>query len=341
MEERPCACYASVSPPIYDVQPVSTMKLNSLTALALAGSISSAPAFGFERVTFTSSGETLVGHLYLPANLAAGARVPAVVLLGPMTFVKEQVPTEYARRLAAHGFAALVFDPRYHGESGGQPRRWENPLAKAQDVTAALDYLVALPLVDANRVVGLGICQGSSIVIRTAADDQRIKALVTVAGQYRDYDSDLLWLGAQGRRERFARGMVAQAKYLTSGEVEYVPAVDQTRMDVGMPGELVWSWYAPWAAKSNWENRYAVMSDADLLAYESLSAATRLDKPYLMIHSDNCFLPSAARRHFASVPSVSKSLLWEGQTGHLQYYDDPVVLDATADRIAAFFAVSL
>lgn len=317
------------------------MKLISslVTGSALALNLSAAPAFTTERVTFPSAGEILVGHLYTPSHLAPGTRVPAVVLLGPMTFVKEQVPTEYARRLAARGYAALVFDPRYHGESSGQPRRWENPLAKARDVTAALDYLTSLPSVDANRLLGLGICQGSSIVIRTAADDPRIKALVTVAGHYRDYDSDLLWLGEKGRQERLSRGMIAQAKFLSTGEVDYVPAVDKTRADAGMPGEFVWSWYAPWAAKSNWENRYAVMSDADLLSYESLSAATRLDKPYLMIHSDNSFLPAAARRHFAAVPSTSKVLLWQGQTGHFQYYDDPAVLDATADRIAGFFAL--
>ncbi len=310
------------------------------TSLALAGSLATAPASTFERVTFSSGGETLVGHLYLPPDLPPGARVPAVVLLGPMTFVKEQVPTEYARRLAARGYAALTFDPRYHGESGGQPRRWENPLAKAKDIAAALDYLETLPSVDTGRLLGLGICQGSSIVIRTAADDPRIKALVTVAGHYRDYDSDLLWLGEKGRLERLSRGMIAQSKYLTTGAVDYVPAVDQTRMDAGMPGEFVWSWYAPWAAKSNWENRYAVMSDADLLSYESLSAATRLEKPYLMIHSDNSFLPTAARRHFAAVPSTSKTLLWQGQTGHFQYYDAPIVLDATTDRIAAFFTLA-
>ena len=38
------------------------------------------------------------------------------------------------------------------------------------------------------------------------------------------------------------------------------------------------------------------MSDADLLPYESISAACTLSKPYLLIHSDNSFLPDAARR---------------------------------------------
>lgn len=59
-----------------------------------------------ERVSFLSYDETLIGHLDLPKN--APARVPAVAILGPMTFVKEQAPTEYAARLASLGFAACA-----------------------------------------------------------------------------------------------------------------------------------------------------------------------------------------------------------------------------------------
>jgi hypothetical protein len=37
--------------------------------------------------------------------------------------------------------------------------------------------------------------------------------------------------------------------------VDYVPAADAARTDVGMPGELVWSWYQLWADRKLWENR--------------------------------------------------------------------------------------
>ena len=50
-----------------------------------------------------------------------------------------------------------------------------------------------------------------------------------------------------------------------------------------------------------WENKYAVMSDADPLEYESASAVQRLSKSYLMIRSDNSFLPNTARRQFEMV----------------------------------------
>lgn len=89
------------------------------TPIAPAGPASAAPnafadprallaaaAGAREPVAFPSEGVALAGHLDRPPG-AAGPR-PAVVLLGPMTYVKEQVPAEYARRLSARGYVALA-----------------------------------------------------------------------------------------------------------------------------------------------------------------------------------------------------------------------------------------
>ena len=174
-------------------------------------------------------------------------------------------------------------------------------------------------------------------MLRVAADDERVKVLVTAAGHYRDYEGDLMWRGSEeALADLRARGQKAKNKYEQTGKIDYVPAIDLERTDVGMPGKPVYAWYAPWIEASTWENRYAVMSDADLFAYESLSAAKQLNKPYLMIHSDNSFLPPAAKRHFEAVPTEDKKLQWEGETGHFQYYDDPVVMDRTVSQVNAW-----
>ncbi len=222
---------------------------------ALDGSAGQAPidlsrGYKVERVTFDSRGATMVGNLYLPQGLDGSA--PAIILLGPETFVKEQAPTQYAKRLANDRFVALAFDPRYAGESGGEPRRWENPEAKAEDVRAAVDFLASRPEVDAERIAAMAICQGSSAMLRAAADEPRIKALVTAAGRYRDHEGDLLWLGGEeGIKTRAERGRLALEKYHKSGEVDYVPAVDPERMDVGMPGAVVDAWYRPWRTRAS------------------------------------------------------------------------------------------
>jgi uncharacterized protein len=60
-----------------------------------------------------------------------------------------------------------------------------------------------------------------------------------------------------------------------------------------------------------------------------------------MVHSDQCALPDAARRHFAVVPTTDKQLLWEGQSRHLQFYDDPDVIDRTVWHIVDWFSQHL
>jgi uncharacterized protein len=289
-----------------------------------------------ERVTFEGEDETLVGRLY-PAAFGAPP-APAVALVGPMTFQKEQAPTLYAERLSQLGYTALVFDPRYRGESGGEPRCYESPAAKVEDLRAAVAFLSGLPTVDSDRLALIGICMGGGHALAAAADEPRVRAVATVAGHYRDRAADLEWLGGETAvAERLARGQGALEKYEAMGEVEYVPAVDFSRADVGMPGELVWSWYQLWADRGLWENRYAVMSDAAMFSFDSISAAARLTTPLLMVHSDQCAIPDAARRHFAVVPNADKQLLWDGQTRHLQYYDDPAVIDRTVCGIVDWF----
>src|SRR4029453_14898672 len=96
-----------------------------------------------ERVTFESQGETIVGWLF-PA--AFGDRpAPAVVIIGPENYQKEQAPAQYAPRFAELGYTPLFFDPRSRGESSGEPRCYENPLAKIEDLAAAFDYLSDAP----------------------------------------------------------------------------------------------------------------------------------------------------------------------------------------------------
>jgi dienelactone hydrolase/ketosteroid isomerase-like protein len=295
------------------------------------------PAASGERVTFESEGETIVGRLFSAAYGEGPA--PGVVIIGPENYQKEQAPSQYAPRLAALGYAALIFDPRYRGESGGEPRCFESPAAKREDLRAALAYLSGLPEVDGTRLALLGICFGSSYVLPVAADDPRVRAVATVAAHLRDRTADVSWMGSEAAvAERLARGRAARDKYETTGEVDYVPAVDHDRGDVGMPGELVWSWYQLWADRGLWENRYAVMSDAEVFSYESLSAAARLITPLLMVHSDQCAQPEAAHRHFAVVPTERKQLRWEGETRHFQYYDDPAVIDRAVWSVADWFS---
>jgi uncharacterized protein len=136
---------------------------------------------GMNRVTFQSEGEQLVGNLYLPANYQAGDKLPTVIVTGAWMTIKEQMPAIYAQKLSDQGFAALAFDFRTFGESGGNLRNFESPTAKIADIKNAISYLQTVDAVDADRIVGLGICASAGYMTSIAEEDSRLKALVTIA----------------------------------------------------------------------------------------------------------------------------------------------------------------
>ena len=68
-----------------------------------------------QRVSFSSEGVELVGHLRVPSGTARhgdGGGRPGIVFTGPLSGVKEQVTGTYADGLAEAGFVTLAFDHR-------------------------------------------------------------------------------------------------------------------------------------------------------------------------------------------------------------------------------------
>jgi fermentation-respiration switch protein FrsA (DUF1100 family) len=105
-----------------------------------------------KKVTFQSEGVTLAGNLFLPETYESGQKLPAVIIGGSWITVKEQMAGLYAHLLSKQGFAALAFDFRYFGESGGEPRQLESGKAKTQDFKNAMTFLQSLPVIDQKRV---------------------------------------------------------------------------------------------------------------------------------------------------------------------------------------------
>ena len=218
-------------------------------------------------VIFPSGPETLAGQLFLPA--VEGSH-PAVTIMGPVAFVKEQSPVQYATRLVQQGFAVLIFDPRYHGASTGEPRRFESGEAKIEDLRAAIDFLTAQDGIDQNQLHLLGICQGVNWAIEAAAQDERIASLGIVAGHYLTPETAIMYLGdATTVDARMNRSAAAAAKFSETGVVDYVPIVGST--DALLTAKAVAEWYLPWdneapwfLHRGGWENRITAMSEAGI-----------------------------------------------------------------------------
>jgi uncharacterized protein len=306
------------------------------------------PAYAVEGVTFPSGGETLVGNLFVPAG---GGRGPAVAILGPVAFVKEQSPVQYASRLAREGLVALVFDPRHHGESGGEPRRLESGPAKVADLRAALDLLAARPEVDPGRLHILAICQGVNWGVEAAVADPRVRALALVAGHYLTPETALMYLGDEAAvAARLESSRRAEERFRATGEVEYVPIVHPS-LDRPDPRALLTSppiqqFYIRWADRGPfwsfhglWENRIAAMSEAGIWGHRVDEAVGRLRTPTLMVHADRAASgPAIPRRLFDAIPAATKGLVWLGPQNQLQFYEDPITIDQVVPHVARFFA---
>jgi len=136
-----------------------------------------------KHVSYRNLGWDSAADLYLPPSFDESRTYPAIVSTHPIGSCMEQTSGNvYARQLAAEGFVVLAFDASFQGASGGEPRFMEDPAIRVSDIRYAIDYLVSLPYVDANRIGAIGVCGGGAYTVSAASTDQRIKALTSITG---------------------------------------------------------------------------------------------------------------------------------------------------------------
>lgn len=319
-------------------------KIVIITLIILNAMITKAQNYSIEKVAFKSHETTIKGLLFVPENKTAP--VPAFTVLGPVAFVKEQSPIQYATRLAKEGFAVLIFDPRFHGESDGQPRRFESGNAKVEDIMASIDYLETRKEVDKNNINLLGICQGANWVIRATNQDNRIKSLSLVAGHYLTPETaDMYNGGAEQTHVRIERAKIAKEKYEKNGEVDYIKIVKEKEDDTSLlNAKAIAEWYLPWANhqpyfsfRGLWENKITQMSELELWTTNIADDMKNLQTSTLVVHSDKAATGAEIpKKLFELIPSKHKKMVWLGSQVQFQFYEESVTIDKAINEIIKF-----
>jgi fermentation-respiration switch protein FrsA (DUF1100 family) len=294
------------------------------------------------KVRFKAGDSFAVGNLYTPGGYQPASRYPAVVIGGSLTSVKEQMGGIYAIEMAERGFLALAIDYRSYGESGGEPRQYEDPESKAADLSAAVGYLAARQDVLPDRVALLGICTSGGTVLYTAARDSRIGAVACVASHLAEPDvtNPVLYGGAEGVAARRAAGRGARAEWERTGKNATILAYHNTDLSASHVGPM--EYYMDktrGGGVKEWTNAFAVMSWEPWLDFNPLRAATQVTKPTLIVHTDNCALPDQARKAHALLKGP-RSLHWTSGE-HFQFYDDSEKVREAADVAALHFRTYL
>ncbi len=321
------------------------MKQTLIIALLILNVMNiNAQTYTTEKVTFTSNKTTIKGLLFVPEN--QNKTLPAFTVLGPVAFVKEQSPMQYATRLAKEGFVVLIYDPRFHGESDGQPRRFESGKAKVEDIIASINYLETRKEVDKNKINMLGICQGANWAIKATNQDRRIKSLTIVAGHYLTRETaDMYNGGAEQTNVRIEKAKIAKEKYEKNGEVDYIKIVKEKEDDTALlTAKPIAEWYLPWANhqpyfsfRGLWENRITQMSELELWITNIAEDMKNLQTSTLVVHSDKAATGAEIpKKLFELIPSKNKKMVWLGSQIQFQFYEESVTIDNAINEIIKF-----
>jgi uncharacterized protein len=128
-------------------------------------------------IRFSSGGDQIAAWLY--GAEGEGPR-PCVVMAHGFSLTRHDGLPAYAEQFAAAGAAVLVFDHRYLGDSGGEPRQRFRKAAQLEDWRAAVAHARGLEQVDPERIVLWGFSFSGGHVIETAAADPRIAATLAL-----------------------------------------------------------------------------------------------------------------------------------------------------------------
>ncbi|MBO9534172.1 MAG: alpha/beta hydrolase [Solirubrobacteraceae bacterium] len=135
-------------------------------------------ASGPTTITFPSGDAECVGDLWLPAGTSPEQPLPIVILGHGLGATRGMGLGRYAERFAQAGIAALAFDYRHFGDSGGEPRQLLSIPRQREDWQSAIAWARSHAAIDPGRVAIWGSSFGGGHVLWVAARDHSLAAVI-------------------------------------------------------------------------------------------------------------------------------------------------------------------
>lgn len=303
-----------------------------------------------KKVTFKSFGVDLVGNLYLPEGFDENKKYKAVLGASPFPQVKEQVLGTYGPELAERGFVFLAFDYLGMGESPalpGEHMQSRYMFRLIENTWDAVSFLNTLPYVE--EVVGLGVCQGGSIMASASVTDHRIKKIALVSGMMAA--DAFQWTDKAMAHQMIAAANASKQKMYETGEAEIVSPFglndEQSRDEfIGeaafpeMAGET-YDYYG----RDGFRGPKAVetftnlhIADQPMQSLFSLCEhyADKIVQPTLVVYGEDA--PTAiCSTAFIEKLTNDPEVLALGEFSHVDFYYKPEAVKVSADAVADFF----
>ncbi len=306
----------------------------AITALSLTNP---AEAASSQRVMFESNGQRLVGDLYLPDDHQAGEKLPAVIVSGSWTSVKEQMPATYAAEMADRGFAALAFDFTGWGQSEGSERQIEDPITKTADIVAAAEFLASHVSIDPDRIAALGICASAGYAAGAAVDSPYIRSVALVAPWLHDAAIvDAVYGGSEAVAQLIAVGEEAEAS-----ENPMMITAASTTDDTALMQQAPYYTDSSRGLIPEYVNQFNLASWKPWLTYDAIAIAAQMDDlPVAIMHSQAAAIPQGAEAFYTALKGP-KTQKWLDNVGQLDFYDQTDPVRQAADFAADHFHQTL
>jgi pimeloyl-ACP methyl ester carboxylesterase len=271
-------------------------------------------------LSFAVDGDACAAWLY-PA--AGDSPAPLVVMAHGLSGTRRDGLGPFAERFAAAGVAALVFDHRGFGDSGGEPDLF-HPARQLEDWRAAIGFARSLPGIDPERVATFGSSMGGGNALAAAAADPGIAAAI----------SQVPFIDILRQAHRSAPGVTAKA-LLAAVRGRHLPAVgqpDEAALINAPGGEAGWRHVVAIGEDSRWRNR---VSTRWLIGrpYRPARYAAKLHCPWLVCvgEADRVARPGPA------IAAARRAPLGELRTypgvDHFDIYDGPAHEAVLADEV--------
>lgn len=298
-------------------------------------------------VTFRNGSIEMAANLHFPAGFDDKKTYPAIVVTHPAGGVKEQTAGIYAGKLAAEGFVAIAFDASCQGESSGEPRQLENPYARVEDISAAVDFLTTLPYVDRERIGATGICAGGAYTVTAALGDRRIKAVGAVSAT--NYGAILRngWEGRDDLSGAFAmleNAVKARTEEANGAETGYYPIVPQTAEEAPNAdlAEAVEYYRIPRARCATSPSIAPTRSPMQLVTFDAFHLVDLfLTQPLQIVAGEDAGTRWISEDLFRRAASKDKHLHIVPGASHIGMYDKPDLVAEAMSKLGPFFKAKL
>jgi len=180
---RECPCLRRHLPTLSAAIPVAAFVLGIAGPAASGDETGAESRFDERRVEFHNQGVKLAGSLLLPKSEAP---VPGVIFVHGAGRQTREAYREVGEYFARHGIAALIYDKRGTGQSGGAYESYEPYENLVNDALAAVAILKKRPEVAPSQVGIWGLSQGAYISAAATCRSEDFQFIIVVGADVAD-----------------------------------------------------------------------------------------------------------------------------------------------------------